>query len=100
MTEIPGVYMDLLQEKRALAHLATVMPDGSPQNTPVWFDYVDGKIDLLDSNGYTGLNDIANHPAKGAIQYAVSPRGVCILTTGSALWRRPRRVVSMPEISA
>jgi PPOX class probable F420-dependent enzyme len=44
MTEIPAVYLDLVQEKKALAHLATVMPDGSPQNTPVWFDYVDGKI--------------------------------------------------------
>ena len=44
MTEIPGIYLDLLQEKKALAHLATVMPDGSPQNTPVWFDYTDGKI--------------------------------------------------------
>jgi len=36
--------------------------------------YVDGTIDLIDSNGYTGLNDIANHPAKGAIQFAVSRR--------------------------
>jgi serine protease AprX len=36
--------------------------------------YVDGKIDLLDSAGYSGLNDIANHPAKGAIQFAVSRR--------------------------
>jgi serine protease AprX len=36
--------------------------------------YVDGTIDMLDSNGYTGLNDIATHPAKGAIQYAVSHR--------------------------
>ncbi len=44
MTEIPNVYMDLLVEKRAFAHLATVMPDGSPQNTPVWFDFTDGKI--------------------------------------------------------
>jgi PPOX class probable F420-dependent enzyme len=44
MTEIPNAYMDLLLEKKALAHLATVMPDGSPQNTPVWFDYTDGKI--------------------------------------------------------
>jgi PPOX class probable F420-dependent enzyme len=44
MAEIPDVYRDLLFEKKALAHLATVMPDGSPQNTPVWFDYVDGKI--------------------------------------------------------
>jgi hypothetical protein len=26
MTEIPDIYMDLLLEKRAFAHLATVMP--------------------------------------------------------------------------
>ena len=44
MAEIPNVYMDLLVGKKALAHLATVMPDGSPQNTPVWFDYIDGKV--------------------------------------------------------
>ena len=44
MIEIPSVYLDLLREKKPLAHLATVMPDGSPQNTPVWFDYIDGKI--------------------------------------------------------
>jgi PPOX class probable F420-dependent enzyme len=25
--------------KRAFAHLATVMPDGTPQVTPVWFDF-------------------------------------------------------------
>lgn len=35
---IPEQYTDLLQ-KKAFAHLATVMPDGSPQVTPVWFDY-------------------------------------------------------------
>lgn len=35
MTEIPKIYMDLLLEKKALAHLATVMPYGSPQNTSV-----------------------------------------------------------------
>jgi len=31
-------YKDLF-EKRAFAHLATLMPDGSPQVTPVWVDY-------------------------------------------------------------
>ena len=44
MTEIPEIYLDLLLEQKALAHLVTVMLDGSPQCTPVWFDYVDGKI--------------------------------------------------------
>jgi PPOX class probable F420-dependent enzyme len=44
MVDIPDAYMDLLVQKKAFAHLATVMPDGSPQNTPVWFDFVDGKV--------------------------------------------------------
>jgi PPOX class probable F420-dependent enzyme len=34
-------YSDLLQ-KKAFASLSTLMSDGSPQVTPVWFDY-DGK---------------------------------------------------------
>ncbi len=38
--DIPAQFRDLLT-KKAIAHLATVMPDGSPQVTPVWFD-VDG----------------------------------------------------------
>lgn len=53
MTEIPDVYMDLLLEKKAFAHLATVMPDGSPQNTPVWFDFVDGKVRVNSALGRT-----------------------------------------------
>jgi PPOX class probable F420-dependent enzyme len=39
MSEIPENYRDLLQQKTTFANLATVMPDGSPQVTPVWFDY-------------------------------------------------------------
>lgn len=39
--EIPAAFQDLLN-KPAFAHLATLMPDGSPQVTPVWVDY-DGK---------------------------------------------------------
>jgi PPOX class probable F420-dependent enzyme len=37
-------YADLLQQKKAFAHLATLMPDGSPQVTPVWIDYRDGRV--------------------------------------------------------
>ena len=36
--------------------------------------YVDGTISLLNSAGYLGLDDIGNHPARGAIEYAVSRR--------------------------
>lgn len=37
-------YSDLLQDKKAFAHLATLMPDGAPQVTPVWIDYRDGRV--------------------------------------------------------
>ena len=35
---IPEKYLDLFQ-KKAFANLATIMPDGSPQVTPVWVDF-------------------------------------------------------------
>lgn len=44
---IPENFLDLFN-KRAFAHLATVMPDGSPQVTPVWVDY-DGKDILVNT---------------------------------------------------
>jgi PPOX class probable F420-dependent enzyme len=45
MANIPDKFLDLLSEKKkTFAMLATVMPDGSPQVTPVWFDYSNGKI--------------------------------------------------------
>ncbi len=40
---IPEKYADLLQ-KKAFGSLATVMPDGSPQVSPVWVDYQNGEI--------------------------------------------------------
>ena len=35
---IPQAFQDLFK-KKAFASLATLMPDGSPQVTPVWVDY-------------------------------------------------------------
>ncbi|MBV8732739.1 MAG: PPOX class F420-dependent oxidoreductase [Acidobacteriia bacterium] len=47
MAAIPEKYQDLLQ-KKAFAQLATIMADGSPQVSPVWFEY-DGKNILVNS---------------------------------------------------
>ena len=44
-------YADLLNDKKAFAHLATLMPDGMPQVTPVWFDYVGGAIRVNSARG-------------------------------------------------
>lgn len=35
---IPEAYLDLL-DTTALAHIATLGPNGEPQNNPVWFDF-------------------------------------------------------------
>jgi PPOX class probable F420-dependent enzyme len=51
MTDIPAGFHDLLTEKKAFAHLATIMPDGSPQVTPVWFDYRNGRIRVNTAKG-------------------------------------------------
>jgi PPOX class probable F420-dependent enzyme len=44
---IPSQYLDLLQ-KPAFANLTTLMPDGSPQVSPVWCDF-DGTHVIVNS---------------------------------------------------
>jgi PPOX class probable F420-dependent enzyme len=51
MAEIPAGYMDLLSEKAPIANLATLQPDGSPQVTPVWFDYTNGIVRVNTAKG-------------------------------------------------
>jgi PPOX class probable F420-dependent enzyme len=51
MAAIPDTYLDLLTQKKTFAELATVMPDGSPQVTPVWFDYANGIIRVNTAKG-------------------------------------------------
>lgn len=48
--KFPENYLDLFKpETKAFLFLATVMPDGSPQITPVWFDN-DGEHILINTN--------------------------------------------------
>jgi PPOX class probable F420-dependent enzyme len=51
MATIPEKYLDLLEQKKAFASLATTMPDGSPQVTPVWFDYKNGIVRVNTAKG-------------------------------------------------
>ena len=44
MAESIETWRDLLESKKTFAHIATLMPDGSPQVTPVWFDHSNGVI--------------------------------------------------------
>lgn len=64
---IPENYRDLLT-KKAFAHLATVMPDGTPQVTPVWIDY-DGTHVLI--NSARGRRKDKNIEANRAIAFSI-----------------------------
>lgn len=63
MAVIPDAFLDLLQQKKAFAHLATLMPDGSPQVTPVWFDYRNGVIRVNTAKGRVKDRNMRERPA-------------------------------------
>jgi PPOX class probable F420-dependent enzyme len=50
MAQIPEGYRDLFS-KPAFANLVTLMPDGSPQVTPVWCDLQDGFVVINTAKG-------------------------------------------------
>lgn len=50
MGEIPEAFRALFT-KPAFANLVTLMPDGSPQVTPVWCDLQDGLIVVNSARG-------------------------------------------------
>jgi hypothetical protein len=52
-------YRDLIGEKRAFAHLATVMPDGSPHVTPMWFDFDGSHFRFNSARGRVKVRNLA-----------------------------------------
>jgi PPOX class probable F420-dependent enzyme len=60
MAVIPEQYLDLLNTKKSFASIATVMKDGSPQVTPVWFDYTGGKIRVNTARGRVKSRTLRN----------------------------------------
>ena len=51
MAAIPDKFLDLVKDKKAFANLATLMTDGSPHVTPVWFDYTNGVLRVNTAKG-------------------------------------------------
>jgi PPOX class probable F420-dependent enzyme len=59
----PETHRDLLQdEARAFAILATVMDDGTPQATPIWFNYVDGNVMFNTARGRVKEKNLSQRP--------------------------------------
>jgi len=59
---IPEKFLPVLQQKKAFAQLATIMPDGSPQVTPVWFQYKDGKFIVNTARGRIKDRNMSKDP--------------------------------------
>ena len=51
MSAIPEAFNDLLSVKKAFASLATINADGTPQVTPVWFDWDGSRIRINTAKG-------------------------------------------------
>ena len=58
---IPEKGRRILQEK-SFAHLATLMPDGSPQVTPVWVDVEGDEIVINTAEGRVKPRNLRNDP--------------------------------------
>jgi PPOX class probable F420-dependent enzyme len=58
---IPQKYLDLFN-KKAYAHLATMMPDGTPQVTPVWVDYDGTHVIINSARGRQKDKNIRRNP--------------------------------------
>jgi PPOX class probable F420-dependent enzyme len=65
---IPATHADIL-DKKSFAHLATLMPDGSPQVTPVW---IDRDKDQLIVNSARGRRKDQNLERDGRVAISVT----------------------------
>jgi len=51
-------WRDLVESKKTFAHIATLMPDGTPQSTPVWIDYKNGKVLVNSAKGRVKVRNL------------------------------------------
>jgi PPOX class probable F420-dependent enzyme len=63
MSAIPEAFNDLLTTKKAFANLATINADGTPQVTPVWFDWDGGSIRINTAKGRVKDKNLRRMPA-------------------------------------
>jgi PPOX class probable F420-dependent enzyme len=58
MAEPLDTWRDLVESKKTFAHIATLMPDGTPQVTPVWIDYKNGKVLVNSAKGRVKVRNL------------------------------------------
>lgn len=63
MSTVPEAYSDLLSTKKAFANLATLNADGTPQVTPVWFDWDGSRLRINTAKGRLTDKNLRRTPA-------------------------------------
>lgn len=58
---IPETHKDLL-ERPLIAHLATIRPDGTPQNNPVWFEWDGREVKISHTKARQKFRNVQAHP--------------------------------------
>lgn len=58
---IPAAFLDILASK-ALAHVATIGPNGEPQSTPVWFIWDGARVLISQTEGQQKLRNLRREP--------------------------------------
>jgi PPOX class probable F420-dependent enzyme len=66
MTAIPAAYRDLF-ERETFAAFATVMPDGTPQVTPVWIDHDGEHLVVNTARGRQKERNVRANPKVGVM---------------------------------
>ena len=60
-TKVPAGFLDIMTQKKSFAHLATLMPDGTPQVTPVWFDMNGDRVRVNTARGRQKDRNMQKH---------------------------------------
>jgi PPOX class probable F420-dependent enzyme len=58
---LPETHVDLL-EQPTFAHLATIRPDGSPQSSPMWFQWDGGRVRMTHTKVRQKFQNIQQDP--------------------------------------
>jgi PPOX class probable F420-dependent enzyme len=93
---IPDAFADLLmRDKRAFADLALVLKDGTPQVSPIWFDYQDGLFIINTARGRIKDKVLRRHPVVALVIHDPADpnrylliRGPVIDETEADAWER------------
>ncbi len=63
MSAIPEAFNELLTKKKAFANLATINEDGTPQLTPVWFEWNGSRFRINTAKGRVKDKNLRRTPS-------------------------------------